>query len=142
MEPLDKANSVANFITTFVHEQPFPSTIFIALVLSWCVTGFAKLWMSASTTRRRAKLWTIDIATATAIAALMLVGLFGWRWIIALALLIGFGSPFAYYITTGLIGWKWPAAKRFFTLRELAPESVGDESSSDADPPVPPTENH
>lgn len=128
---LEHANTVATFITRFVHDQPFASTIIVAMLLSWSVTAFAKMWMAKNDPRLRLKLWTIDIGVATAISVLMLVGLFGWRWIIAFALLFGFCSPFVYAGVTGLIGWKWPAAKHFFTLGELAPEPESPETGDD-----------
>lgn len=132
-EQIGKVDEYAGFFEAFIANHPFVTAILVAIVCSWTLTLAVKPVAPAGAWKGRG-LRLFDMAVAFGICARMWPGDHWLLW----ALLVGSSSPVVYWLLTGLFGWKWPAAKRFFTLRELAPDSVGDDASSDADPPVPP----
>lgn len=121
MNQLDKVNAGASFFEAFLHDHPIVCAFAIALLASWVLTAFVKPWLSKGPNFAR-NVRTIDCILAAAIAALLLHGLFGWRWIVGLSLLIGGSSPFAYWAAAGALCWKWPGLTKYLSLRELAPE--------------------
>jgi hypothetical protein len=140
MDELDKINLGANFIEAFLRDHPIVAALLLAAVVSWTLTAAVKPWVEDGPTKAR-KLRTFDVVVAGVVGAVMLWGHVDLRLLVGLSLFIGGGSPFGYFMFTEALCWKWPKLRRFLSLRELAPESVGDDASSDADPPVPPTSN-
>lgn len=135
-EQLSKADEFAGWFKAFIVNYPEVTAIAVAILCSWLLTLAVKPFVPPGNWKARG-LRAFDICVAFCICARMWPGEHRFVW----ALLIGASSPVVYWIVTGLVGWKWPAARRFFTLKELASDSVGEDASSDVDPPVPPTSN-
>jgi hypothetical protein len=138
-EQLDRISQGANFIESFLRDHPIVAALLLAAAISWSLTAAIKPWVADGKNKKR-NLRTFDVVVAAIVGAVMLWGHVDWRLNVGLSLFIGGGSPFGYFMFTEALCWKWPSLRRYLSLRELAPEpdSVGDESSADADPPVPP----
>ena len=120
MDPnITKANEYASAFEAFLTAHPIVIAIVTAIVCSWTLTAALKPWFPSGPKRAR-NLRTADCLIAAAIAAIMLHGLFTWQLLFGLCLLIGSGSPFAYWIVSELLCWKWPQLRKYLALRELA----------------------
>ncbi len=121
MVDLTNASEHLNFLEEFIKKYPILSAFIFPIVASWLLTAFVKPWFPKGPHRAR-NIRTFDGLVAAALAVWLLHELFGWNWVVTLAIIIGPGSPTVYWVLAGLVCWKWPKAKRFLTLRELAPE--------------------
>lgn len=137
---INQASENASALEAFVRDHTIIAAIIVATVCSWALTAAIKGWISTGP-RKALAVRTIDCAIAGVLAAIMLHDQFAWHILTGVCLLIGSGSPFAYWILSELVCWKWPGLRKYLALRELAPDptpadETGDDTRIPKDPPT------
>lgn len=124
-------DGTATAAAALIHAHPILTAILVATVCSWTLTAAIKGWIPAGP-RRALKVRTLDCVIAFVIAVFLLSGLVPWKLLLGVSLLIGSGSPFAYWGASELLCWKWPQLRKYLALSELAPALPDPPDASDS----------